>query len=783
MGDVGATNGTLVPRIADLLRTPEDLDKISTLKLEFSRKKNEIDTRLREGLQEQLGSTQSGMSMLTEGQKLVGQIKDEMKSIADLCEQAQAIRQDFPQLDYLAKVHRNFEATREMQSGLATFNEDVAEVERLLVDDEKDLENQPNLLAAHMQLTKLRDFRDEAMHQISRARDQSLQHTLEEYFQALEPVVDLFDDHIGQTCMNLINLVQADNPGIIVRLAIVITAEERNDERVKALQEARKDHRDLFDKFTSFTNSSKTERGYKDKFLGCIEAYCLSQFEETREAFLEEPSKLEKQVKWFFNDLFVCRQGMQSLFPKKWKIFKTYVDIYHRLMHDFLISFVDSDELRPPNMLSIVHFIEIYYKKMKKLGVSQAELNPHVLDSRESELVREWRNLITSTLSEWMDRMRSTDQNAFLSRADTALDQDINGHFRTKTMSDMWQMLHEQIGAAGGSEREDVMEGVVSAMFAALKTRQQQWEKLVKDEVNKYRNPTPELSDGLQMLQDWLVAIANDQIACIDDAEGGEDEGMINGSHQSQQQQQQLGYMTRFKTTFSPLVSSKYLSTTAAIELDSLRDGYVDLATHCIHRLVSLMFLVDFRTTIADLFIPGKWYEQMAMKRICSTFEDYLKDYSSPALHPTLVDILLEEMSDALVVNYLTAIRQNGKSVKFRRGDPFPAKFRDDVLTAFEFFSKASVTATGSQESFESSLKPKWRPVDYTVRLLESDRAAVPVVYEQFKSDYWDLQLSWIEAVVRTRDDCDRSLVAAVKAKAAEVQVNRGMETIMGKVK
>jgi exocyst complex component 3 len=763
MGDAGTADGGLAPQIADLLRTPEDLEKIPALKLEFSRKKGDIDARLREGLKEHLESTQSGMSTLAEGQKLVGQIKEEMRSIADLCEQAQAIRHDFPQIDYLARVHRNFEATKAMQSGLATFNDDVAEVERLLVNDEKDLENQPNLLEAHMRLTRLRDFRDEAIYQIGRAKDMSLQQTLEEWFQSLEPVVDLFDDHVGQTCMNLINLVQADNPGIIVRLAIVIAAEEKNDERVKALRDARKDHQDLVDKFTSFTISPKTERGYKEKFLGCIEAYCKVQFEQTRESFMDEPSKLGKQLKWFFNDLFVCRQGMQKLFPKKWKIFKTYVDIYHRLMHDFLISFVDSDDLRPANMLAIVHYIDEYYKKMKKLGVPMSDLIPHVLDSREGDLVREWRNLITSTLSEWMVRMYKTDKNLFLSRADNALDQDANGHFRTKTLGDMWRMLREQIMSAGGSEREDVVEGVVSAMFTALKTRQQQWEKLVNDEVIKFRNPTPELSDGLQLLQDWLVAIANDQIACIDDADA--DAGDPGA---------QLGYVTRFKNDITPLVSSKFLTTVATTELDSLRDGYVDLATHCIHRFVSLIFLVDFKSTIADFFVPGKWYEQMAMKRICSTFEDYMTDYSA-ALHPTLVDIFLEEMSDALVVQYLTSIRTN-KGVKFRRQDPFPQKFRDDVVAAFEFFGKYP-------ETFEMAIKPQWRPVDFAVQLLEADKANVPVIYEQFKGQFWDLQLSWVEGVLKTRDEWDRSMISAVKAKAAGVYVERGMETIMGKVK
>ena len=756
-----AEGGIAVPQIAELLRNPDDLEKIPALKSEFSRKKGDIDSRLREGLKEQLDTTQAGMGTLSEGQKLVGQIREELKSIHDLCEQAQSIRQDFPQLDYLAKVHRNFEATKAMQSGLMSFNDDVAEVERLLQQDEQDLENQPNLLEAHMKITTLRDFRDEALDQIQRSRDVSFEQSLQDWFQGLESVIELFDDHIGQICMNLIPLVQKDNAGIIVRLAIVVATEEKNDDKVRALKEAQKDHQDLVSKFSSFTIGPKSIRGYKEKFTKSIELYAQSQFDGTRQQFLEEPSKLDKHLKWFFNDLFACKQGMQNLFPKKWKIFRTYVNTYHKAMHDFLLSFVDADDLVPPNMLAIVHYVEKYYKSMKKLGISQTDLTPHVIDSREGDLVREWRNLIVKALNEWIDRMFVNDRAAFISRQSDYLDQDAEGHFRTKTLGDMWRMLREQTLAAGDSEREDVVEGVISAMISALKNRQQQWERLVDDEIAKYKNPTPDLAETLPTLQDWLIAIANDQIACIDDGDPDANLGVD-------------GYLTRFRNDFTSLVSSKYLQQATA-EIESLRDGYVDLSTHCINRFVSLIFTVDFRTTLPELFTTAKWYPEFAVKRITSTFDDYLNDYAT-VFHPSLVDIFIEELGDELLVSYLSAVRNKG--VKFRRMDPFAAKFREDVITAFEFFGKHDQSGL-----FAETIKPKWRVVDYLVRLLEADKLGVVAVYEGFKLEFWDLQLSWVESVLRSRDDFERAMVIGIKAKAAVVYVERGMETIMGKVK
>ncbi|RMZ87289.1 hypothetical protein DV736_g5482, partial [Chaetothyriales sp. CBS 134916] len=761
-----ADGGITIPHIDDILRTPDELEKITSLKAEISRQKGDVDSRLREGLKEHLEATQQGMSTLAEGQKLVGQIKEEMKTIHDLCEQAQSIRKNFPQIDYLARVHRNFEATRAMQAGLQSFEQDCALVQNLLEQDAEEPEVQTNLLEAHMRLTRLRDFRDEALDQIRKARDDSLERTLLDWFERLDAMIELFDENVGFICMRLIDFVQNELNGTVVRLAIVIAAEEKNDGRVRALQDAQKDHQDLVSKFTSFTIGPKSIRGYKDKFLQAIEAVVQNKLSTTNQDFKEDPSKLDKHTKWYFNDLFVCREGMQSLFPKKWKIFKTYTDIYHKAMREFLVAYVDSPELRPPEMLAIVTYVETYYDKMNKLGVSRDDLKPHVVDGREGELIRDYRNLITKALNEWIDRMYVADRANFTQRSTDAIEQDASGHFRTKTMGDMWRMLGEQIMFAGDSEREDVVEGVLASIFSALKSRQRQWEKLIDDETVRYKSPTPEVSETLQPFQDWLLAIANDQIACVDDAPVDVDDPAA-----------QAGFLSRFKNGFSKLPappSAKFMTTSGNIELDQIRDGYVDLATHCINRFVSLIFTVDFRTILSDLFVPGKWYEQQAMSRIVTTFDDYVGDYKD-VLHPSLLDILIEEMSDALLVHYLTALRTN-RGVKFRRGDAFAAKFREDVIAAFAFFEKYP-------EAFNETIKPKWKAVNFTVQLLEAEKALVPSVYEQFKTEFWDLHLSWVEGVLKTRDEWDRTMISAVKRAAAATYTGRGMETVMGKVK
>lgn len=745
-------------KLSELLRIPDDLDKITTLKQEFLRKKGAVDAQLRSGLREQLETTQSGMNGLSEGQKAVQQIKEEMMKIDKLCAESQNMIKDFKTINIVSQAHRNFGAVEEMRKNLEIFNDRLTGVENMLREDEADQESMPNLLPIHYELTQLRNIRDDAIEQIQRTGERDLQSTLEDYFERLDGAIEWFDEHINLIATSLINLVTSENNGLIVRFAVIIEAEERSDQRVLALQEALKDHKEMATRFQSITDGAKTVRGYKEKFMEAAKVYAKAQFDVSREEFLNDPSKLEKIMKWYFNDLNAVRIGMVPLMPKKWKIFKTYGQLYHGLMHDFLIGIVEDPESSSQNALEVINWPEKYYKKMRKLGFIEEQLTPHVIDNRETELVRDFRSVIIKFLDEWMDRIFAQERKDFANRNIEGgnLDADEYGYFRTKNLVDMWRMLREQLDGAAGSQRTDVVEGVVDAMFMRLRQRQQNWQQMLEEEALRYETgQVPEL-EGFQTLHDWLVATANDQIACIDD---NEEEG-------------RFAYLTGFRQKFEGMVSAQYMERAEA-EVASLRDGYVDFSTWCITKFAHLIFAVDFKTVMADFFTP-KWYSNQVMKQIIVTFQDYVEDYKM-VLHHSIVDIFVEIFADELLVRYLSSVRNKG--AKFKRAEPFPDKLFEDLSAAFEFFDQLERPEVGE------TIKETWRATEYFLELLTQPKEAIPDVFQNFKQTYWDLQLGWVEAVLKSRDDYERSMLNAVKSRAATITVDRGPETIMGKIK
>ncbi|KAL1590892.1 hypothetical protein WHR41_00481 [Cladosporium halotolerans] len=751
-------------RLAELLKHPDDLDKLPSLRSEFTRKKAAIDGQLKVGLKDQLEVTQNGMSSIVEGQKIVGSIKDEMMKIDKLCAEAQGMIRDFPEINRMSVMQRNFAAVESMKDAIGGFGARLAELEELLREDDELIE-QPNLLAIHGELTDLRDLRDQAMDQVKGAEGESgiemIENlpleggvTLRDHFTRLDEMVEWFEEHVAQVCHNLIGLVLEDQLSLIVRLALVIEDEEKKDKQVKALQDAQREFQDVASRFKSINVGQRELRGYKKKMLQAIEVTAESQFEQLKQDFLEEPDKLEKSCRWFFNELNTVKLGMVELMPKKWKIFKTYTKIYHKLMHDFLVSRLDDPDITPVHMLAVLNWVPKYYNKMTRLGIEEEELKPHIIDLRENDLVREYRSLITKAVEEWMARMGGTDKQQFLTRAENSLDENAEGHLHTKSLGDMWTMLREQLFVAQNSGRPDVVEGVIDAMYVALKQRQQMWERLVDDEARKFE--TGQLNEeAVSGYHDWLVAIANDQIANIDD-------DPTSGA---------TSFLTRFRSDFEPLVSPAY-AISSQVDHEALSNAYVDLSTHCIALFAKTIFTVDFKAIMQDFFTPT-WYQKACMPQIISTFEDYLNDYTD-VFHPSLREILIEELADELLVRYLSAVRNKG--AKFRRTDPFTEKIRDDVVAAFEFFKTYP-------DAFEIA-KEKWRAVSKFSDLLSASKGQEVIeAYTSMKEAYWDVQIGWVEAVLKSRDDYERSMLNNVKTAAAAISSERGIDTVMSKVR
>ncbi|KAI5851593.1 exocyst complex component Sec6-domain-containing protein [Morchella snyderi] len=713
-------------KLSELLRHPEDLDKIAALKSEFTRKKTHVDAQLKSGLQNQIEVTQSGIRAIVDGQKTLHAIKEEMMKIDKLCAEAENMIHEFPLINKISKIHRNFVAVEEIKSSLQGLDIKLNEVGRMLESDSGDsLTNEmPNLLPVHFAITQLQDFKADVMHQSERT-DNDVKGTLEGYFAPLEDTVGLFDERVGIIAMSLIELVRAGNKSLVVRLAKIVDAEERSDEKVVALQEAQTSHQEIASRFKSIQKGPKIARGYKDKFLACINASVQAKFEQAKEEFENDPEGLEECLNWYFDDLRTVRSEFTKLVPPRWKIFDTYLKIYHDLMHDFLKEQIDKPDLDGQSLLSIIRWNGEYNKGMKTLGIRSIDLKPHVIDGREADLLKEYTQLIVMKMEEWMNNIIEDDTKDFVQRTHQPNEED--GKWHMSSVPTMFTMINQQLNVALDSSKGNVVSGVVDECVRLLKYRQTKWQQVIEQEVGKHikassREDLDDLPDGIL---EYMMSVANDQIRCA-------------------------AYTQEISDRVAPLLSKKYEDEIRR-SLEDAMNGFVDLATYCLAQIIEIIFN-DLRPPVKNLF-TAVWYGGNDMDTMVTTMRSYIVDLY-PGLDDDLFPAFMHQLSEKTCVTYLSAVTSN-KGIKFRSVEA-ANQIRADVGVGYGFLTEFID---------RDEVKGVWTVLEHFLALICADKMTLGEKYDAFKEAYWDLPMNWVECVIKNRDDKTKEFMEIIKAR------------------
>ena len=130
-------------------------------------------------------------------------------------------------------VHRNFEQTEEMVNNLLEMSSKLDGLEDMLAQDSSDiLGPATHLLTIHFQLKQLEAFRNQTMHQAKKASS-SARETLARWFERLNSVIEAFDEYVVRLASNVLPLVRAGHPEVVVKLFKIAEVEGREDEKAR----------------------------------------------------------------------------------------------------------------------------------------------------------------------------------------------------------------------------------------------------------------------------------------------------------------------------------------------------------------------------------------------------------------------------------------------------------------------------------------------------------------------------------------------------------------------
>ncbi|KAI0918015.1 hypothetical protein AcW1_007000 [Taiwanofungus camphoratus] len=725
--------------VGEYLQSPDDLAKVAAFRKKLEKEKASIDARLKSGVKEQLDATRDGLRKLFSTRNNVQTIKDEMETVDRLCSDPQNTVSTFDQISRVSMAHRNFERTEEMVNNLIEMSSKLDMLERMLESDRSDiLGPAPNLLRIHYMINKLEAFRNQTMHQAKKSSADT-RITLTRWFERLTRLIEAFDEYILALARNILSIVRAGNPEVVVKLIKIAEIEGREDEKAIAIKLVKKAAKmDAAAKFRSMQADARVIKHYRSKVTKCIVDSIKASFDEAYTRDANNPSGFLENLGWIYQDIIRVESDVVPCFPPSYDIYSLYVREYHKALNATLNQLLKS-EPEASVLLTLNAWIKEYKKNMKELEIPPEWLEPPLLDGNEQSLIEDYLKLIIKKLDEWTANLMKTEIATFITRAEPP-ELDSDGLYGMQGAVILFQMVNQQVDLAMDSGQGMILARVVEEVNRVMRGVQDRWTRLVDAEYKKSVEKPEEVSGGLV---EYCIALANDQLKSADFAE-------------------------TLSARIEPLVSEKYRATIHD-KLNDAIDGNLDVAKKCTQTLIDIIFN-DLKPATKQLFQPA-WYDGIS-GQIMETMRDYMADYQT-YLNQSLLELLVEDLLDAYLVTYLTALA-NAPKLKM----PAAAeRIKDDINDAYKLFA---------QYKKMKELEPQFQVLEMVLSMLEASQSLAFLSYWSFAKVYGP-NIAFVESLMKARGDLDRSgvneVMDSIKRKVKEENLTDPPEpTIMKKI-
>ncbi|WVQ64546.1 uncharacterized protein L199_002713 [Kwoniella botswanensis] len=720
--------------VSDLLRQPDDLLKLSSYRKRLLKEKSTLDAKLQSGVKAQLDATRDALLKLQASRAAVGLIREEMMAVEKLKgEDMEKKGEAFDKITRVSTVHRNLSQTTKMVQNLRSMSDKVDHISSLLDSDKNQIGGpagySPNLLPIHFQLQQLESFRNETLHQAkknSNSTDEERE-VLTKWFEKLDKIGQDFESWLWEISKNIVDLARKGNGGTVVRLLKIVEVEGKEDEKAVAMRLVRKvATHDAASKFKSMQANARVIKNYRHKLLDVMTNSIKESFENYYLDNQYDMLGFIEGLGWIYKDIIRIKEDIEPLFPEDYEIVPYLVKSYHKHLDQTIRKIVASAP-EAKVLLELHAWIKEYRISMKELEIPSGWIQPPLLDGKSQDLIEDYVKLIVTKLEEWSDNLMKEETGKFQWRTKEP-EQSDDGQLGMEGVVDFFSLINQQCDLALDSNQGAVLVRVVNECSKLIKKIQNQWLNLINEESKAQIEKKPEEVPG--GLVEYVIALANDQLKSAD-------------------------YVESLLTRLEPLVSDKYKKQISLCLNESI-DGYLDVAKKCTSSLVEFVFN-DLKIVIKNLITPN-WYTDPLMAQIIETMKDYMNDYQHH-LNPSIFEILVEDLLDAFLISYLSALRR--ASPRSLRMPVAVTKIKSDMAMSFDFFVNYK-QPTDLEDNFEI--------MEMIISIIQSDPQMLFMDYWAFAKKHGP-NLVFVEGILKARDDLDK------------IQLNETIEMLRRKIK
>lgn len=695
-------------------------DNPSADKESSSKRENEIavlESQLTASIRLQIENIRAGISQmdLMASETLPRTIPSQLSSIVSLCDETDAMISNFNFIKMVSRTHANFQQTRAIYDQFRVLDEQIDRVNELL---QQDIEagTLDNLLLIYCRLAQLLSFRDGTMDMVKNSSS-SLLYQLKRYFKKLDDLSEAFDSFYWKLPAKLEELEAA---GDLVKIALVLS---------RMIDSNRSRFFEIIDASVSqkFVNTSLPVPVKKTSNSATTQAPPAVDFDQVLD-----------EISFYESDLVMIRDRLAPRFPPSLGLLDFYLLAYHRNIHRILCQLFNSVKtlkesqstgLTAGQILSVLGWVKKYHETLEnQFGIASDELEPHLLDDRESKLIADYVRLSRKKITEWIGNLLQSESRYFQERK-ALPDADGEDRYFTPATVDLFQIVKQHIDMAASVSSSRLLSDIISECVTNITNFQKGLVRLLEQESRKFFEK-PEAA--VPYFEDYLIMMGNSSLRWIEN-------------------------MQNLSGLMDDLLKPEFLGP-AQKQLKLASDGFLNIAKAATKTLVDIIGAA-IKTCATQMFAL-EWYNESVIETVVATYDDFFTDYQKHAEEFLMVKLIADVLERTVIV-YIESMR--GRNAKLKMQQDAAELIARDIQTLQNFFSRFR-----DPKKVEKALDPLCK---LRTLLVASEKMVFLEFFALIKM-YPDVPLGLIEELLGKRDDLEKQtvkeLIDSIRSKLKE---------------
>ena len=482
--------------VANMLHTPDKLEKVHQMKWNASRKKASVEAMLKTAMQSQLDGVQTGL----------GQLETALTEIREVSEYMEDIETGLQELPYLVEVLDEVKRETSRHSQLATARENLKNlftVPEVVKQTEQDIMD-GKLLIAHKALAELENSRDDLLlelHKLKRGSSSSCSNVdeqlLNDYFAPVSKLNTIMEKQIRFVLRRTLNTVRKD-PKMVVTAMRIVEREEKLD------HESEIQH-----KSTGFLPPGRPKQWKKVAFqvlrqnvVERIEGNQLDEREQNK-MWLVRHLELIRQIT--LEDLRVAKSLCQPVFPPEYNIYEHFINLYNEALTNRLNEIIVMG-LKDQEYVSILSWIIQTYPGKELMGNERLQLpkesiKPLLDTSTIEKLEEEYLSNMKDNYVNWMGNTMKLEKEDWMKQQEPEVS---DGTFHTSAPKMIYQMIEENLQVAATISPE-LTNKVLALSMGEVANFGNVYRSNITDYKSKYFNDR----NAIAMFTRYMIAIIN----------------------------------------------------------------------------------------------------------------------------------------------------------------------------------------------------------------------------------------------------------------------------------